>query len=80
VQYIGTPMQKDLRTLPPCAVGGQPSGACWALIGDDKCNPSGAKVVVCRNGFMPSNPAMPCPMGGTVEDGVTAVINCATLP
>jgi hypothetical protein len=23
---------------------------------------------------------MPCPMGGTVEDGVTAVINCATIP
>jgi hypothetical protein len=80
VQYIGTPMQKDLRTLPPCATGGQATGACWALIGDDKCMPSGAKVTVCRNGFDPTNAAMPCPMGGTVEDGVTAVINCATLP
>jgi hypothetical protein len=80
VQYIGTPMQKDLRTLPPCNTGGQSSGACWALIGDAMCGASGAKVLVCRNGFNPSDTAMPCPMGGTVEDGVTAVINCATIP
>jgi hypothetical protein len=81
VQYIGTPMQKTLRTIQPCAQGGQQSGACWALVGDAMCNVSGAKVVVCRNGFNPSNAMMPCPDGpNAAEDGVTAVINCATIP
>src|SRR5262249_33770106 len=61
VQYIGTPMQKTLRTIQPCNPMGQSSGACWALVGDGMCNVSGAKVVVCRNGFAPSNLMMPCP-------------------
>jgi hypothetical protein len=50
-------------------------------VGDAMCNVSGAKVVVCRNGFNPSNIMMPCPDGpNAAEDGVTAVINCATIP
>jgi hypothetical protein len=80
VQYSGTPMQKTLRSLPPCNPAGQPSGACWALIGDDSCSLSGARIAVCRNGFVPSNPMSPCPMGGSLEDGVTAVVSCATIP
>ena len=82
IQYIGTPMQKTLRALPPCNLSGQASGACWAVVGDSMHCPadSQARVVVCRNGFDPSHPLDPCPMGGTVEDEVTASVTCSTLP
>jgi hypothetical protein len=83
IQYIGTPQQKTLRALPPCNLGGQASGACWAVVGDSAhcTQDSHARVVVCRNGFDPSNPAQPCPMGGpALEDEVTASVTCSTLP
>jgi hypothetical protein len=88
VQFIGTPQQKQLRSLPPCNRSGEPASVqCWAMVGDPMCScdpgidpcPE-AKVLVCRNGFNPGDPAKPCPDGSTtVEDGVTAVVNCATL-
>ncbi len=80
VQDLGTPQQKELRTLPSCNPMGQPSGACWALVGDGQCKVSGTKLAVCRNGFDPTNAMKPCPDGGTVEPDVTAVVHCATIP
>ena len=81
VQYAGTPQQKQLGVLKPCNPAGEPAGVqCWALIGDSMCSISSAKVVVCRNGFDPRNLATkPCPDGGTIPDGDTAVIHCATV-
>jgi hypothetical protein len=80
IQYQGTPMQTPGTVLRPCNPQGEPAGTtCWALLGDAMCSVSGAKVVVCRNGFDPTNTAKPCPDGGTVPDGDTAIVHCATI-
>ena len=79
IQYLGTPQQTTLDTLQPCQPGGQTSGQCYALIGDQKCTVSGVKLAICRNGFDPTNSAMPCPMGGSLANGVTTVLTCQTV-
>jgi hypothetical protein len=80
VQYIGSSRQMSAGKLSPCNTAGQASGACWALVGDTMCTASGAKVVVCRNGYNPSDAMKPCPDGPNMApDGDTAVIHCATI-
>jgi hypothetical protein len=83
IQNIGTPQQRSAGKLQPCDPMGQPSGACFALIGTDaaSCPRSNVKVFVCRNGFDPNDPLTYCPEGSNVApDNDTAVISCATIP
>jgi hypothetical protein len=80
VQYLGTSQQTMSPPMSPCNPAGQASGTCWAILGDTQCS-SGAKTVICRNGFNPASPDKPCLDGPTMAaDGTTAVIECATTP
>src|SRR5262249_39601907 len=60
---LGKRTQHSAGALQPCNPAGQPSGSCWALIGDSLCTASGVKIAICRNGFSPSTPDKPCPDG-----------------
>jgi hypothetical protein len=79
-QYYGTAMALVLDTLQPCNPAGQPSGKCFALIGDDVCSLSGLQLVACRNGFDPTNHDDPCTLGPEVTaPGDTLVLRCLTV-
>jgi hypothetical protein len=80
VRFLGTPTQTGVGVVPPCDPRGQASGACYAILGDPECTLSGARVIVCRNGFDPTNPAMPCPAGPTPPPGTTSIVQCSTTP
>ena len=78
VQNIGTASQTQAATLPTCNPGGQPSGACAALIHDPYCDLSQTRIAICWNGFDPSMPSSPCPDGpNDPPAGSTVSIECA---
>jgi hypothetical protein len=79
VQYLGTHIQRSAGMLQPCNPAGQSSGPCFALLGNAICS-SGISLAVCRNGFNPANPMMPCPNGpNAAPDSDTAVLRCRTV-
>src|SRR5262249_4654325 len=74
---VGTPMQRQVGTLPTCDPVALSSVACVALVSDASCYISGTSFAICYNGYDPTNPGNGPDGPNEAMEGEVVVTECA---